>query len=110
MLALCEKRFPDDWRTFRTRSLLGGSLLKQKRYEEAEPLLLSGYEGLTQHEAMLPSWGKTWLVGCLKALEHLCEATGRADQAAEWKKKLAEFESAQTNQLQSSSAPGKSQP
>jgi serine/threonine protein kinase/tetratricopeptide (TPR) repeat protein len=109
-LALCEKRFPDDWRTFRTRSLLGGSLLKQKRYEEAEPLLLSGYEGLTQHEAMLPSWGKTWLVGCLKALEHLCEATGRADQAAEWKKKLAEFESAQTNQLQSSSAPGKSQP
>src|SRR5262249_20774477 len=38
-----EKNIPDDWRTFNTRSLLGGSLLGQKKYSEAEPLLLAGY-------------------------------------------------------------------
>ena len=29
-----------------TRSLLGGALLGQKKYAEAEPLLRSGYEGM----------------------------------------------------------------
>ena len=44
------KALPDDWRTFNARSLLGGSLLGQKKYAEAEPLLLSGYEGMKQRE------------------------------------------------------------
>ncbi len=44
-LAICEKSQPDDWMTFNTRSLLGGSLLGQKKYVEAEPLILSDYEG-----------------------------------------------------------------
>jgi len=33
--------------------MLGGSLLGQKRYAEAEPLLLSGYEGMKQRQRSL---------------------------------------------------------
>ena len=53
-LALREKEIPDDWRTFNARSMLGGSLLGQKKYAEAEPLLLSGYEGMKQREEQHP--------------------------------------------------------
>src|SRR5262249_2408509 len=45
-LAIQTKKAPDEWRTFETRSLLGASLLGQKKYAEAEPLLLQGYEGM----------------------------------------------------------------
>src|SRR5262249_27677068 len=39
-LALREKLQPEAWTTFNTQSLLGGALLGQKKYAEAEPLLL----------------------------------------------------------------------
>jgi hypothetical protein len=42
---LREKQLPDDWRTFNSRSILGGTGLGQKKYADAEPFLLSGYEG-----------------------------------------------------------------
>ena len=49
-LAIREKALPDNWLTFNTRSMLGGLLLGQKKYEEAEPLLLAGYEGMKERE------------------------------------------------------------
>ncbi len=91
-LSLRETRIPDDWRTFNTKSILGGSLLGQKKYAEAEPLLLSGYEGMKQRVASIPLEGKPRLSETLQRLVQLYEATARADQAAEWKKKLAEFD------------------
>jgi eukaryotic-like serine/threonine-protein kinase len=47
-LAIREKKEPEDWRTFNTQSMLGGALLGQKKYADAEPLLLKGYEGMSQ--------------------------------------------------------------
>jgi hypothetical protein len=44
---------PGEWRTFDTQSCLGGALLGQGKLEEAEPLLLSGYEGLQAQEDKL---------------------------------------------------------
>lgn len=46
---------PQGWRTFNTQSLLGGVLLTLKKYDEAEPLLRQGYEGLKQRRAQLTS-------------------------------------------------------
>ena len=43
-LAISAKQAPDAWFTFNTQALLGGALLGQKKYAEAEPLLLRGYE------------------------------------------------------------------
>ncbi len=54
-LALREKQSPDDWLTFETRSLLGGGLLGQKKYAEAEPLLLQSYEGMKAREPKIPA-------------------------------------------------------
>ena len=53
-LAIREKAQPDDWSTFNTRSLLGGSLLGQKKFAEAEPLILAGYEGMKAREDKIP--------------------------------------------------------
>ena len=107
-LALCEKRTPEGisrrYETCDARSLLGGSLLGQKKYVEAEPLLLAGYEGIMQHEARLGAGVDPMRVRqefqrvgqeSLQRLVQLYEATDRTNQAVEWKQKLAEFEKAQ---------------
>ena len=91
-LAIREKKAPDDWRTFNSRSVLGGSLLGQKKYAEAEPLLLSGYEGMMQRENKIPPIGRSRLRETHQRLVQLYEATGRLEDAAKWKQKLAEFE------------------
>jgi tetratricopeptide (TPR) repeat protein len=49
-LAICEKAQPDDWTTFNARFILGTALLAQKKYADAEPLLLEGYEGMKKRE------------------------------------------------------------
>ena len=58
ILALClklrEKTAPDHWTTFNTQSMLGESLVGQKKYAAAEPYLLAGYAGLKQREAKIP--------------------------------------------------------
>jgi tetratricopeptide (TPR) repeat protein len=89
-LAIIEKKLPDDWRAFNAKSVLGGSLLGQKRYAEAEPLLLSGYEGMEQRKDKIPAERKSWLKETLRRLVQLYEATDRPAQAAEWKRKLEE--------------------
>jgi eukaryotic-like serine/threonine-protein kinase len=57
-LAIREKKQPDDWRTFNTRSMLGGALLSRRKYADAEPLLRAGYEGMTQREKSIPPQGQ----------------------------------------------------
>ena len=49
-----EKSQPDLWSTFNKQSLLSGALLGQKKYAEAEPLLLSGDEGMKQRAKTIP--------------------------------------------------------
>jgi tetratricopeptide (TPR) repeat protein len=89
-LVLLEKKQPDAWPTFDTKSILGAALLGQKNYASAEPLLLAGYQGMIEREAQTPVPDKTRLVKALERLVQLYEATGRKDQAKEWQQKLAE--------------------
>ena len=91
-LTLRQILIPDDWRTFNTRTVLGGSLLGQNKYTEAEPLLVSGYEGMEQRAGKIPAIGKPRLKEALQRLVQLYEETGRPGRAAAWKQKLAEFE------------------
>jgi len=104
-LTIREARSPGDWRTFSTRSMVGGSLLGQQKYAQAEPLLLSGYEGMKEREATIPGLGKPRLKEALQRLVQLFESTNRPDQAAEWKKKLEDFERTGTNRVASGAAP-----
>ena len=48
----------DNWQRFRAESLLGASLAGQKKYAEAEALLLEGYEGMSVRKDRIaaPDW------------------------------------------------------
>jgi tetratricopeptide (TPR) repeat protein len=86
-LAVHEKKGPDGWRTFDGRSLLGGALLGQNRHAEAEPLLRSGYDGMKQRAMKMPQKARTLFVTeALDRLVRLAEATGKPDEAAEWRR------------------------
>jgi len=91
-LAIREKKSPDDWQTFNARSVLGGSLLGQKKYVEAESLLISGYEGMKQREEKISAGSKRYLKETLQRLMQLYQAMGQSEKAAEWSKRLAEFD------------------
>jgi hypothetical protein len=88
-LALREKSEPDLWTTFNTRSLLGGSMIGQKKYAEAEPLIVSGYEGMKAREARIPPPGKPRLTDAAERVIKLYEAWGKKDEAARWRARLA---------------------
>ena len=64
----------------------------QRKYEAAEPVLLSAYEGMKQHADQMPGGGKQSLREALQRLAQLYEETNRPGQAAEWKKQLAELD------------------
>lgn len=87
-LAIRTEYLPDAWNTFVTRSLLGGALSGQQKYSEAEPLVVSGYEGLKQREAQIPPESKVRLTEALERLIQLYEAWGKSAEAAEWRKRL----------------------
>ncbi|PWU09954.1 MAG: hypothetical protein C5B51_05255 [Terriglobia bacterium] len=44
------KKQPDDWQRFRAASLLGASLTGERKYAEAEPLLVGGYQGMLERK------------------------------------------------------------
>ena len=73
---------------------LGAALLGQKKYSEAEPLLLAGYQGMKEREATMPQPSKVRLIASLKWVVQLYEATGNEDKAKEWREKLTETKSA----------------
>jgi serine/threonine protein kinase/lipopolysaccharide biosynthesis regulator YciM len=85
-LAIRANKKPDDWTTFYTRSLLGGALMGQKKYAEAEPLLREGYEGMKQHEAQIARHEKARVSEAAERLVQLFEATGDKEKAAQWRR------------------------
>jgi tetratricopeptide (TPR) repeat protein len=88
ILSVREQKQPDDWATFHAKSLLGAALLGQKKYAEAEPLLVQGYEGMKQREMKTPPTPRFRLVEALERLVKLYEAWDKKDAAAKWKDTL----------------------
>jgi len=81
------KEQPGNWQRFRAESLLGASLAGQRKYAEAEPLLLEGYQGMLARKNLIgvPDWyhldrAREWLV-------QLYQAWGKREKAADWQKK-----------------------
>jgi tetratricopeptide (TPR) repeat protein len=96
-LTIRQAKSPEDWRTFSTRNVVGACLLGQKKYGDAEPWLLTGYEGMKQREGKIPAAGKPRLREALQRLAALYNSNGQTNQAAQWKQKLEDFDRAQTN-------------
>src|SRR5262249_35314084 len=87
-LAIQQKQQPEAWTTFHSQALLGAALLGQKKYADAEPLLLGGYEGMKQRAAQMPPQGKVRLTEALQRLVQRYEAWDRPEQAARWRQEL----------------------
>jgi tetratricopeptide (TPR) repeat protein len=83
-----EKVTPESWKRYNCQSMLGGSLEGQKKYSEAEPLLISGYRGVTQREATIPLEDRRVLSDAGERIVQLYESWGNLEKAAEWRQKL----------------------
>ena len=95
-MTIREKNQVKPWLTFNTRSMLGGALLGQKKYREAEPLLLQGYEGMKELQGQMPALARPRVTEALERLVALYQATGQKQKAAQWHKRLDEAIPAQT--------------
>ena len=89
-LTIREKKLPDDWLLFSTKSMLGGALAGQKKFQEAEPLLVEGYSGMKDREAKIPPAAKTRLPEAIRRLVDLYTAWDRPEEAAKWRAILEE--------------------
>src|SRR5215469_7017087 len=84
------KKQPADWQRFRAESLLGASLAGQKKYAEAEPLLLSGYHGMLERKNRMAVPDQYHLDRAGESIVQLYSAWGQPGKAAEWKHRLKE--------------------
>jgi serine/threonine protein kinase len=93
-LAIREKKEPDVWTTFNTQSMLGGALLGQKKYTDAEPLLLNGYEGMKAREKSIPAQAATRIPEALDRLIELYTATNKPDKVKKYQELRAKYPAA----------------
>lgn len=87
-LTFYEKTAPESWRRYDSQSMLGASLLGEKRFDEAEGLLVSGYEGLRQREAAMAASDRAGITRAAQRIVQLYRDWGKAALAAEWQKKV----------------------
>ncbi|HXB71561.1 MAG TPA: serine/threonine-protein kinase [Candidatus Acidoferrales bacterium] len=80
------KTRPDDWERFRSESLLGATLAEQKKYAEAEPLLLEGYRGMLARKDRMGVPARYYLDCAREWLIQMYQAWGKPERAAEWRK------------------------
>jgi serine/threonine protein kinase/Tfp pilus assembly protein PilF len=83
-----EKVAPESWEQYNCQSLLGASVTGQERYQEAEPFVVAGYEGLVQRRAAIPPANASVLDHAGQRLIQLYRGWGRTDKLAEWERRL----------------------
>lgn len=97
-----DAKTPDAWNTFHARSVLGGGLLglarapenaesKSRLLAEAEPLLVSGYEGMKSRETSIPFQSRTRIPDSLERLIELNNALDKHTEAEKYRKLRAEY-------------------
>ncbi len=78
---------PDGWQRFRAESVLGASLAGEKKYAEAESLLLEGYQGMQARQDHIAVGDRYHVELARRWLVQLYRAWGKPDKAAEWSSK-----------------------
>ena len=72
----------DKWQRYTCASSLGRTLALERRFAEAEPLLVSGYEGLRKREAAMTAFSKPDIQRAAQWLSELYIDEGKPDLAA----------------------------
>lgn len=80
-----EMTSPDTWRRYYTQTMLGLSVARLGRYAEAEPLMVSGYEGMVRRRDAIPYENRPLLQKAREWTVQLYEAWGRTSEAAKWR-------------------------
>ncbi len=78
---------PESWQRFRAESVLGASLAGQKKFAEAEPLLIAAYEGMDARKERMQVPNRYYLDLARQSIVHLYRALGKRQKVAEWSKK-----------------------
>jgi tetratricopeptide (TPR) repeat protein len=87
-LTAYEKVMPDSWERYNCQSLLGGSIEGRREYSLAEPLLLSGYQGMIQRTDAIPLEDRRILLQAGERIVLLYQHWGKPLKAEEWREKL----------------------
>ena len=87
-LEALEKSTAEGWRRYDAMSLLGGSLLGERKFADGEALVISGYQGLKVNEAKIPAESKYRVTAAAVRVLQLYEAWQKPDKAREWKREL----------------------
>ncbi|QDV39520.1 hypothetical protein [Tautonia plasticadhaerens] len=87
-LAIRTKATPDDWTRYDATGLLGGSLLGQGQYGEAEPMVVRGYRGMKERESQITVPDRYRLRESAMRVIRLYEAWDKPKDATEWKARL----------------------
>jgi serine/threonine protein kinase/tetratricopeptide (TPR) repeat protein len=90
-LAIYEMLKHDSWVTFNIMSLLGEVLLAQKKYTDAEPFLLKGYEGMKAREKNIPPHNSTRIPEVLGRLIELYTAMNKPDEVKKYRELRAKI-------------------
>ena len=83
------RKRPDAWERFRSEGLLGATLAGQKKYVEAQPLLLAGYQGMLVRKERMSVADRIEIDLVGRWIDELYRAWGKPDQAANWRQNLA---------------------
>jgi tetratricopeptide (TPR) repeat protein len=88
-LGIRMERHPDHWTRFDGMSLLGSALAGQKKFAEAEPLLVEGYEGIKERQERIPFlWRTRRPAQALARVVELYKAWGKPAEAEKWSGEL----------------------
>jgi eukaryotic-like serine/threonine-protein kinase len=92
-LALRERPGADTkgWLTQSSRSSVGAILTKLGKFAEAEPFLISSYEGLTKLDREFPTRTPGYFAGAYVALVTLYQQWGRVDEREKWNERARAF-------------------
>ncbi|MEZ6095950.1 MAG: tetratricopeptide repeat protein [Pirellulaceae bacterium] len=76
---------PDSWLTYNTKSMLGLALLQQKKYRDAEPLLIEGYQGIKKRADSIPETvRKTRMSEAVQRLIEIYVQMEKPDEVEYW--------------------------
>lgn len=79
---IASRKYAGSWERYSAMTLLGASLSKQKKYAEAEPLLVEGYRGLESLQDKASPLDKVQVPRARKWAEELYQAWGKPERAA----------------------------
>ncbi len=90
---------PDSFLRYATEAALGDNLVGQRRYPEAEALLIPAWEGMTARQAQTAAGDRQKLVQAGLSIVQLYKDSGQPAKAAEWTQKVRQAQPAAASKV-----------